>query len=164
MDFGENRTNTRPADGVYKAGFAITQGAYEKAVVPIFNSLDRLEKMLTGKDYLIGDVLTEADIRLWVTIVRLFLGIYAHVSSKARILRFVSILFTSATSSATFAPSAMDTLPLTRKFIDTCHGILLMVLQLDEEALLEQRELQRLHRFPTYQDTLLYIPSLGEPY
>jgi glutathione S-transferase len=37
--------------------------------VPLFQSLDRLEKILTGKDYLVGDVLTEADIRLWVTIV-----------------------------------------------------------------------------------------------
>lgn len=57
-------------DGVYKSGFATTQQAYEAAVVPLFNSLDRLEKMLTGKDYLVGDRLTEADIRLFVTIVR----------------------------------------------------------------------------------------------
>ena len=58
------------ADGVYKSGFATTQGAYEKAVIPLFESLDRLEKMLQGKDYLIGDQLTEADIRLFVTIIR----------------------------------------------------------------------------------------------
>lgn len=56
---------------MYKSGFAQSQEAYEKAVVPLFNSLDRLEKMLIGKDYLIGDVLTEADIRLWVTIASL---------------------------------------------------------------------------------------------
>lgn len=56
-------------DGVYKAGFAGTQEAYEKAVYPLFESLDRLEKMLTGRDYLVGDKLTEADIRLFVTIV-----------------------------------------------------------------------------------------------
>ena len=56
-------------DGVYKAGFAGTQEAYEKAVYPLFESLDRLEKILTGKDYLVGDRLTEADIRLFVTIV-----------------------------------------------------------------------------------------------
>lgn len=54
---------------MYKAGFAGTQEAYEKAVYPLFDSLDRLEKMLTGKDYLVGDTLTEADIRLFVTIV-----------------------------------------------------------------------------------------------
>ncbi|THH00104.1 hypothetical protein EW026_g2368 [Hermanssonia centrifuga] len=55
-------------NGVYKSGFATTQSAYEAAVVPLFNSLDRLEKILTGKDYLVGDQLTEADIRLLVTI------------------------------------------------------------------------------------------------
>lgn len=58
-------------DGVYKAGFATTQKAYEAAVIPLFESLDRLEKILTGKDYLVGDQLTEADVRLFVTIVRI---------------------------------------------------------------------------------------------
>lgn len=57
-------------DGVYRAGFAATQSAYEKAVYPLFNSLDRLEKILDGKDYVVGNQLTEADIRLFVTIVR----------------------------------------------------------------------------------------------
>jgi len=59
-----------PADGVYKAGFASTQTAYENAVYPLFKSLDRLEEMLKGKDYLVGNTLTEADIRLFVTTVR----------------------------------------------------------------------------------------------
>lgn len=56
-------------DGVYKAGFASTSEAYEAAVYPLFDSLDRLEKILEGKDYLIGDRLTEADVRLFVTVV-----------------------------------------------------------------------------------------------
>lgn len=56
-------------DGVYKAGFAVSQEAYDKAVCTVFESLDRLEEMLTGKDYLISDRLTEADIRLFVTMV-----------------------------------------------------------------------------------------------
>ena len=54
---------------MYKSGFATTQQAYEAAVVPLFQSLDRLEKILDGKDYLVGGRLTEADIRLFVTIV-----------------------------------------------------------------------------------------------
>ena len=56
-------------DGVYKSGFATTQVAYESAVYPLFDSLDRLEKILEGKDYLVGNHLTEADVRLFVTIV-----------------------------------------------------------------------------------------------
>lgn len=56
--------------GVYKSGFATTQDAYEKAVKPLFESLGRLEKLLNGKKYLVGGKLTEADIRLFTTIVR----------------------------------------------------------------------------------------------
>lgn len=51
-------------NGVYKTGFATTQEAYEKAVEPLFEALDKLEDMLSdGRDYLIGGKLTEADIR-----------------------------------------------------------------------------------------------------
>ncbi|KAG8940084.1 S-glutathionyl-(chloro)hydroquinone reductase [Tulasnella sp. 424] len=57
-------------NGVYKSGFATTQSAYEAAVKPLFASLDRLEGMLAGKDYLIGNRLTEADVRLFTTIIR----------------------------------------------------------------------------------------------
>ncbi|KIJ36733.1 hypothetical protein M422DRAFT_178974 [Sphaerobolus stellatus SS14] len=57
-------------NGVYKSGFAQTQEAYEAAVKPLFASLDRLEKILGGKQYLFGDRLTEADVRLYTTIVR----------------------------------------------------------------------------------------------
>ena len=57
------------ADGVYKAGFAKSQEAYQDAVVPLFESLDRVEAMLKNKTYLVGDQLTEADIRLYVSIV-----------------------------------------------------------------------------------------------
>lgn len=57
-------------NGVYKSGFASTASAYESNVKPLFESLDRLEKMLDGKDYLVGNQLTEADVRLYTTIVR----------------------------------------------------------------------------------------------
>lgn len=60
---------SRHLDGVYKAGFAVSQEPYLKAVHPLFESLDRIEKMLEGKDYLVGDRLTEADVRLFVTVV-----------------------------------------------------------------------------------------------
>ncbi|KAF9018119.1 hypothetical protein BDZ89DRAFT_1074144 [Hymenopellis radicata] len=57
-------------NGVYRSGFATTQSAYEEAVHPLFESLDKVEKLLTGKQYIVGDRLTECDVRLWVTIVR----------------------------------------------------------------------------------------------
>ena len=56
-------------DGVYRSGVANTQAAYEQAVVEVFDALDKVEKILTGKDYLVGDKLTEADVRLWATTV-----------------------------------------------------------------------------------------------
>ncbi|KAF9225863.1 hypothetical protein BS17DRAFT_568120 [Gyrodon lividus] len=74
-------------NGVYKTGFAGSQDAYEKAVYPLFDSLDRLEKMLTGKDYLVGDKLTEADIRLFVTIIRFDPVYVGHFKCNLRTIR-----------------------------------------------------------------------------
>lgn len=74
-------------NGVYRAGFASTQEAYKAAVVPLFNSLDRLETILTGKDYLIGNSLTEADIRLWVTIIRFDPVYVGHFKCNIRTIR-----------------------------------------------------------------------------
>ncbi|KAF4618511.1 hypothetical protein D9613_010018 [Agrocybe pediades] len=74
-------------NGVYKSGFASTQEAYEKAVHTLFNSLDRVEKLLTGKEYLIGDRLTEADIRLFVTIIRFDPVYVGHFKCNIRTIR-----------------------------------------------------------------------------
>ncbi|KAK7047383.1 S-glutathionyl-(chloro)hydroquinone reductase [Paramarasmius palmivorus] len=57
-------------NGVYRVGFATTQRAYEDAVYPLFAALDRAEEKLRGKEFLVGNRLTEADVRLWVTIIR----------------------------------------------------------------------------------------------
>ena len=58
-------------NGVYRAGFATTQVAYEEAFREVFASLDELEARLRdGRDYLFGEQLTETDIRLFVTLVR----------------------------------------------------------------------------------------------
>lgn len=57
-------------NGVYKAGFATSQDAYEEAVKPLFASLDWLEERLSSTRYLVGGQLTEADIRLFTTLVR----------------------------------------------------------------------------------------------
>lgn len=57
-------------NGVYKAGFATKQSVYEHAVERLFAALDRLENTLRGNDYLVGNQLTEADIRLFTTLLR----------------------------------------------------------------------------------------------
>lgn len=57
-------------NGVYKSGFATKQAAYENHVYPLFKSLDRIEKILAENEYLVAGTFTEADIRLWTTIVR----------------------------------------------------------------------------------------------
>ncbi|HSR72887.1 MAG TPA: glutathione S-transferase family protein, partial [Kiloniellales bacterium] len=60
----------RVNNGVYRAGFATSQEAYEEAVVPLFETLDRLEERLARQRYLLGGRLTEADWRLFTTLVR----------------------------------------------------------------------------------------------
>lgn len=57
-------------NGVYKCGFATTQEAYDAAVMPLFETLDWLEDLLSQHRYLLGDQLTEADWRLFTTLVR----------------------------------------------------------------------------------------------
>ena len=71
-------------NGVYKAGFATTQQAYDEAVGPLFETLDWLEEKLARQRYLCGDRVTEADIRLLVTLLRFDLVYYAHFKCNAR--------------------------------------------------------------------------------
>jgi putative glutathione S-transferase len=65
-------------NGVYKAGFATSQGAYEEAYTALFAELDRIEDHLAKNRYLVGDQLTEADIRLWTTLVRFDAVYHGH--------------------------------------------------------------------------------------
>ena len=57
-------------NGVYRAGFAATQEAYEQAVAGLFESLDAIDARLADNRYLVGDVFTEADLRLFPTLAR----------------------------------------------------------------------------------------------
>ena len=57
-------------NGVYKAGFATTQQAYEDAVIPLFKTLDELEIILSDQRFLVANQLTEADWRLFTTLIR----------------------------------------------------------------------------------------------
>ncbi len=58
-------------NGVYAAGFAGSQAAYEAAVEKVFDTLEWLERRLSDRHFLLGDNLTEADIRLFTTLIRL---------------------------------------------------------------------------------------------
>ncbi|MDX5382873.1 MAG: glutathione S-transferase family protein [Rhodobacterales bacterium] len=88
---GIEEVNARVYDtvnnGVYKAGFATTQAAYDEAVVPLFDTLDWLEDHLHSNRYLMGDRLTEADWRLFPTLVR-FDSVY-HLHFKCNRKRIV---------------------------------------------------------------------------
>ena len=74
-------------NGVYKSGFATTQEAYDEAIHPLFDALDWLEERLSGQRYLLGERLTEADWRLFTTLVR-FDSVY-HLHFKCNRRRIV---------------------------------------------------------------------------
>lgn len=73
--------------GVYRAGFAISQSAYEEAVTELFENLDRWETVLSRQRYLCGNQITEADICLFVTLYR-FDSVY-HGHFKCNLRRLV---------------------------------------------------------------------------
>lgn len=77
-------------NGVYKAGFARTQDAYDEAVETLFQRLDELEAHLDGRDWLVGDgrgVLTEADICLWTTLLRFDPVYFVHFKCSRNLIR-----------------------------------------------------------------------------
>ena len=65
-------------NGVYQCGFATSQEAYEKAVYPLFETLDWIEKLLSENRFLTGDKITEADWRLFTTLIRFDTVYYGH--------------------------------------------------------------------------------------
>ena len=74
-------------NGVYKAGFATSQAAYDEAIAPLFDSLDWLEDLLSRNRYLTGDRLTEADWRLFTTMVRFDPVYHTHFKCNRKWLR-----------------------------------------------------------------------------
>jgi len=71
-------------NGVYKAGFATTQSAYDEAVGPLFESLDWLEDRLSTARYLMGDRMTEGDWRLFTTLLRFDAVYHGHFKCNRR--------------------------------------------------------------------------------
>ncbi len=74
----------RVNNGVYRCGFAASQAAYHEAVTALFETLDHLEALLGGQRYLTGPAITEADVRLWVTLARFDSVYYSHFKASIR--------------------------------------------------------------------------------
>ncbi|MEO3824925.1 glutathione S-transferase family protein [Actinomadura sp. B10D3] len=71
-------------NGVYKAGFATSQAAYEEAFDALFDTLGRLEERLASSRYLFGDAVTEADVRLYPTLARFDAVYHGHFKCNLR--------------------------------------------------------------------------------
>lgn len=69
-------------NGVYRAGFATTQRAYEGAYLEVFTALDKIEQRLSTRRYLCGDRITEADWRLFTTLVRFDAVYFGHFKTN----------------------------------------------------------------------------------
>lgn len=79
-------------NGVYKAGFATSQAAYDAAIRPLFDTLDWLEARLGRSRYLMGDALTEADWRLFTTLIRFDAVYHTHFKcNRARIVDYPNL-------------------------------------------------------------------------
>jgi putative glutathione S-transferase len=97
-------------NGVYRAGFARSQEAYEEAFAGVFRSLDRLEALLAGRTYLAGEQITEADWRLLPTLLRFDAVYHTHFRCNGRrlieypnLLRYTRELFHHPKVADTFA-------------------------------------------------------------
>ncbi len=71
-------------NGVYRTGFATSQAAYETACGELFDALDHWEEVLAGQRYLAGEVLTEADVCMYTTLVRFNLVYHGHFKCNVR--------------------------------------------------------------------------------
>lgn len=79
-------------NGVYKAGFAKSQAAYEKAYDEVFEELDKLELRLAHQRYLFGNQLTDSDIRLYVTLARFDVAYYNKFNvNRNRLIDFTNL-------------------------------------------------------------------------
>jgi glutathionyl-hydroquinone reductase len=83
-------------NGVYRCGFAGTQKAYEKSFRRLFDRLDWLEERLSGQRYLVGDTITEADVRLFTTLVRFDAVYHGHFKCNRHKLTELPVLWAYA--------------------------------------------------------------------
>jgi putative glutathione S-transferase len=87
---------THVNDGVYRAGFAGAQASYERAYNALFDGLDRLSERLSRRRYLVGDTITEADVRLFTTLVRFDSVYHGHFKCNRHKLSELPVLWAYA--------------------------------------------------------------------
>jgi glutathionyl-hydroquinone reductase len=83
-------------NGVYKCGFAGAQDSYEKNFAALFGRLDALSDRLATRRFLVGDTITEADVRLWVTLVRFDAAYHGHFKCNRHKLTEMPVLWAYA--------------------------------------------------------------------
>ncbi|MDH3679041.1 MAG: glutathione S-transferase C-terminal domain-containing protein [Acidimicrobiia bacterium] len=83
-------------NGVYRCGFASDQGAYQEAYSALFNRLDWLSQRLESRRFLMGDAITEADVRLWPTLVRFDAVYHGHFKCNRQKLTEMPVLWAYA--------------------------------------------------------------------
>jgi putative glutathione S-transferase len=99
-------------NGVYKSGFATTQAAYEKAVYPLFDTMDWMEERLSRQRWLAGDEFTEADVRAFPTLIRFDPVYHGHFKcNRARVIDYPNLW--AYTRDIYQMPGVADTVNLT---------------------------------------------------
>ncbi|MDZ5442599.1 glutathione S-transferase C-terminal domain-containing protein [Micromonospora sp. 4G57] len=83
-------------NGVYRCGFATSQEAYDEAYLALFARLDALSERLAGRRYLMGDTITEADVRLFTTLVRFDVAYHGHFKCNRQKLAEMPVLWAYA--------------------------------------------------------------------
>ncbi len=96
IDEVAQRVFTEVNNGVYRAGFAGSQGAYEKAYERLFTALDWLSERLEDRRYLVGDTITEADVRLFTTLARFDAVYHGHFKCNRHKLAELPVLWAYA--------------------------------------------------------------------
>ena len=92
IDTVAKRVFTEVNNGVYRCGFAGSQETYEKAYDRLFTALDWLEERLTGQRFLVGDTITEADVRLFTTLARFDPVYHSHFkANRGKLVEFPAL-------------------------------------------------------------------------
>ena len=96
IDTVNKRVFTEVNNGVYRCGFAGSQDAYDKAYGRLFTALDWLSDRLTDRRYLVGDTITEADVRLFTTLARFDAVYHGHFKCNRQKLTELPVLWAYA--------------------------------------------------------------------